>query len=118
MSAVESRCAKKIIRDCTGTREIWLEPDLQPLALPPPPAPKTEVDLVQVMRRVPVPVAVLATWAGVHTIRRAHAVHRLDENIAAADIELTPTDLRQIESAQIEARGDRYSEADQRMIDR
>jgi aryl-alcohol dehydrogenase-like predicted oxidoreductase len=44
--------------------------------------------------------------------------HRLDENIAAADIELTPDDLREIESAQIEARGARYSEANQKMIDR
>jgi len=45
-------------------------------------------------------------------------VHRLEENIAAADIELTPDDLREIESAQIEARGARYSDANQRMIDR
>jgi aryl-alcohol dehydrogenase-like predicted oxidoreductase len=44
--------------------------------------------------------------------------HRLDENIAAADIELTPDDLREIESAQIEAQGARYSEANQQMIDR
>jgi aryl-alcohol dehydrogenase-like predicted oxidoreductase len=45
-------------------------------------------------------------------------LHRLDENIAAADIELTSADLREIESAQIEAQGARYSEANQRMIDR
>jgi aryl-alcohol dehydrogenase-like predicted oxidoreductase len=45
-------------------------------------------------------------------------LHRLDENIAAADIELTPDDLREIDSAQIEAEGARYSEANQRMIDR
>jgi aryl-alcohol dehydrogenase-like predicted oxidoreductase len=44
--------------------------------------------------------------------------HRLDENIAAAEIELTPDDLREIESAQIEAQGARYSQANQRMIDR
>ncbi len=44
--------------------------------------------------------------------------HRLDENIAAAEIELTPDDLREIESAQIEAQGARYSEANQQMIDR
>jgi aryl-alcohol dehydrogenase-like predicted oxidoreductase len=44
--------------------------------------------------------------------------HRLGENIAAADIELNPDDLREIESAQIEARGARYSEANQQMIDR
>jgi len=45
-------------------------------------------------------------------------LHRLDENIAATDIELTPDELREIESAQIEAQGARYSEANQRMIDR
>ena len=44
--------------------------------------------------------------------------HRLDENIAATDIELTPNDLREIEDAQIEAQGARYSEANQQMIDR
>jgi aryl-alcohol dehydrogenase-like predicted oxidoreductase len=43
---------------------------------------------------------------------------RLDENIAATDIELTPDELREIESTQIEAQGARYSEANQRMIDR
>ena len=45
-------------------------------------------------------------------------LHRLDENIAATEIELTADDLREIESAQIEAQGARYSEANQRMIDR
>jgi len=45
-------------------------------------------------------------------------LHRLDENIAAAEIELTPDDLREIDAAQIEAQGARYSEANQRMIDR
>ena len=45
-------------------------------------------------------------------------LHRLEENIAAAEIELTPDDLREIDSAQIEAHGARYSEAHQRMIDR
>jgi aryl-alcohol dehydrogenase-like predicted oxidoreductase len=45
-------------------------------------------------------------------------LHRLEENIAAADVELTLDDLREIEDAQIEAQGARYSEAAQRMIDR
>ena len=45
-------------------------------------------------------------------------LHRLEENIAAADLELTPDDLSEIEEAQIEAQGARYSEANQRMIDR
>jgi len=45
-------------------------------------------------------------------------LHRLEENIAAAELELTPGDLQEIDSAQIEAQGARYSEANQRMIDR
>ena len=45
-------------------------------------------------------------------------LHRLEENIAATDLELTPSDLREIEEAQIDAQGARYSEANQRMIDR
>ena len=44
--------------------------------------------------------------------------HRLRENLAAADVELTPEELREIDDAQIEAEGERYSEAAQRMIDR
>jgi aryl-alcohol dehydrogenase-like predicted oxidoreductase len=47
-------------------------------------------------------------------------VHRLQENIAAASVELTQADLRDIESAasQITVQGARYSEGAQRMIDR
>jgi aryl-alcohol dehydrogenase-like predicted oxidoreductase len=45
-------------------------------------------------------------------------LHRLEENIAAADLELSPDDLREIEEALPEARGARYSEANERMIDR
>ncbi len=47
-------------------------------------------------------------------------LHRLEENMGAADIELTPDDLREIESAasQITVHGARYSESSQRMIDR
>src|SRR4051812_18763535 len=45
-------------------------------------------------------------------------LHRLEENIAAADLELTENDLREIETALPEAQGARYSEANQRMIDR
>jgi aryl-alcohol dehydrogenase-like predicted oxidoreductase len=45
-------------------------------------------------------------------------LHRLEENIAAADLELTGDDLREIEEALPEAQGERYSEANQRMIDR
>ena len=47
-------------------------------------------------------------------------LHRLEENIAAADVELTHDDLHEIETAaaRITAQGARYAEAQQRMIDR
>ncbi len=47
-------------------------------------------------------------------------LHRLQENVAAADVELTAGDLHDIESAasQIKVQGARYSEAAQRMINR
>jgi aryl-alcohol dehydrogenase-like predicted oxidoreductase len=47
-------------------------------------------------------------------------LHRLQENVAAASVELTEGDLRDIESAasQITVQGARYSESAQRMIDR
>ncbi len=45
-------------------------------------------------------------------------LHRLEENIAAADLELSADDLREIDEAQLEAQGARYSEANERMIDR
>ena len=45
-------------------------------------------------------------------------LHRLEENNAAADVELTADDLREIDAAQIEAQGARYAEANERMIDR
>ena len=47
-------------------------------------------------------------------------LHRLEENIAAADVELIHDDLQEIETAaaQITAQGARYAEAQQRMIDR
>ena len=46
--------------------------------------------------------------------------HRLEENLGAASVELTPDDLRQLNEAasRIELRGARYSEGAQRMIDR
>lgn len=45
-------------------------------------------------------------------------LHRLEENIAATEVELTAEDLQQIEDALPEAQGARYSDANQRMIDR
>ena len=45
-------------------------------------------------------------------------LHRLEENVTAAAVELTADDLLQIEDALPEAQGARYAEANQRMIDR
>jgi aryl-alcohol dehydrogenase-like predicted oxidoreductase len=47
-------------------------------------------------------------------------LHRLEENLAAADVQLTVEDLQEIESAlsRITVQGHRYSESSQRMIDR
>ena len=44
--------------------------------------------------------------------------HRLEENMAAADLELTADDLAEIADAQLQAQGARYPEAAQQMIDR
>jgi aryl-alcohol dehydrogenase-like predicted oxidoreductase len=47
-------------------------------------------------------------------------LHRLEENLGAVDLELTPNDLREIDAAasRITVHGHRYSEGSQRMIDR
>jgi aryl-alcohol dehydrogenase-like predicted oxidoreductase len=45
-------------------------------------------------------------------------LHRLEENLAAVDLELTEDELRRLDESPIEAQGARYSEANQRMIDR
>ena len=45
-------------------------------------------------------------------------LHRLEENIAAAGLQLTPDELRELEDAHLDAEGARYSEANQRFIDR
>ena len=47
-------------------------------------------------------------------------LHRLQENTAATDVELSTTDLHDIETAasKIEIQGERYSEAAQKMINR
>jgi aryl-alcohol dehydrogenase-like predicted oxidoreductase len=46
-------------------------------------------------------------------------LHRLEENLSAADVELMPSDLREIENATAEiTQGERYSAGSQRWIDR
>jgi aryl-alcohol dehydrogenase-like predicted oxidoreductase len=63
---------------------------------------------------------VLAQKPWISPIPGTTKLHRLEENLGAADVELTPEDLREIDSAvsKIEVRGARYSEGAQRMIDR
>ena len=47
-------------------------------------------------------------------------LERLDENLGSADLDLTPEDLAELDSASasVQVQGDRYPEAMQRMIDR
>ena len=47
-------------------------------------------------------------------------LHRLEENLGAVNVQLTPDDLRQIDDAtsKLELRGERYPEALQRMVNR
>jgi aryl-alcohol dehydrogenase-like predicted oxidoreductase len=83
------------------------------------------VELVQAIgdRKGATPAQVALAWVlaqkpWIVPIPGTTKLHRLDENIAATDLELTRDDLREIDEAQIEAQGARYSEANQRMIDR
>ena len=48
----------------------------------------------------------------------ATKLHRVEENNAAAEIELTDGDLHEIEDAQLEAQGHRYLPRQQALIDR
>jgi len=45
-------------------------------------------------------------------------LHRLEENLAATDLELTEEDLSEIEESALEPQGERYSERAQGLIDR
>jgi aryl-alcohol dehydrogenase-like predicted oxidoreductase len=60
----------------------------------------------------------LARKAWIVPIPGTTKLHRLEENLAAVEVELTPEELREIEAARLEGQGARYSEAAQRMIDR
>jgi aryl-alcohol dehydrogenase-like predicted oxidoreductase len=83
------------------------------------------VDLVKQIaeRREATPAQIALAWLlaqkpWIAPIPGTTRLHRLDENIAAAAVELTADDLHEIEAALPEAKGARYSEAAQRMIDR
>jgi aryl-alcohol dehydrogenase-like predicted oxidoreductase len=45
-------------------------------------------------------------------------LQRLEENLAAANVQLTPDELHEIEDTQLHAQGERYPEDTRRMIDR
>jgi aryl-alcohol dehydrogenase-like predicted oxidoreductase len=45
-------------------------------------------------------------------------LHRLEENVTAATVQLTPDELHEIDHAQLHAQGERYPESTQSMIDR
>ncbi len=85
------------------------------------------VDLVGALaaRRGVTPAQIALAWVlaqrpWIVPIPGTTKLHRLDENLAAVDVELTPADLRVIDDAvsTIAVQGDRYAEGAQRMIDR
>jgi aryl-alcohol dehydrogenase-like predicted oxidoreductase len=83
------------------------------------------VELVRALadrkRATPAQVAlawVLAQKPWIVPIPGTTKLHRLEENLAAAELALTDDDVRALNEAPIEAQGARYSEANQRMIDR
>jgi len=90
---------------------------------------KANQDVVDLLRRIaaekeatPAQVALawlLAQKPWIVPIPGTTKRHRLEENIGATAIELTPEDLNQIEQAasQIKVQGARYSESSQQMVD-
>ena len=79
--------------------------------------------IAQSKRATPAQIALawlLAQKPWIVPIPGTRKMERLEENIGAASIELTPSDLREIEDATstIAVQGARYSEAAERMIDR
>ena len=72
---------------------------------------------------VPTPAQVALGWVltskpWIVPIPGTTKLPRLEENVAAVDIELTPADLAEIESLQLEAHGARYSERNLALVDR
>ena len=85
------------------------------------------VDLVAriAARKQATPAQVVLAWVlaqreWIVPIPGTTKLHRLEENLGAVDVELTPDDLREIEDAlaTIRVQGERYSEGSQRMVDR
>ncbi len=63
---------------------------------------------------------VLAQKTWIVPIPGTTKLHRLAENIGAIEVELSPDDLRELESAtsQIEVQGEEYSEGSQKLVNR
>ena len=85
------------------------------------------VDLVKLIaeRKGATPAQVALAWVlaqkpWIVPIPGTTKLHRLEENLGAADVELTPDILRELDEATAEMApaGDRYSESSQRWIDR
>src|SRR6478609_6246457 len=77
----------------------------------------------QQKRATPAQIAlawILAQKSWMVPIPRTTKLHRLEENLGAVNVELTPDDLRKIDelSSGIELQGERYPESAQRMINR
>lgn len=80
-------------------------------------------DIAQQKNATPAQIALawlLARKPWIAPIPGTTKMHRLEENIAATEVALTPDDLRQIEdaAARIDVQGERYPESAQRMINR
>ncbi len=85
------------------------------------------VDLVTTIaaRKQATPAQIALAWLlsqkpWIVPIPGTRKLHRLEENLGAVAVEMTPDDLQEMESAaaQIEVHGERYSESSQQMIDR
>jgi aryl-alcohol dehydrogenase-like predicted oxidoreductase len=93
-----------------------------------PEARKTNLAFVELLTRIaeqedatPAQIALawlLAQKPWIVPIPGTTKLHRLEENLAATEVALTPDELHAIEDAQIAAEGDRYQPAQQSMIDR
>lgn len=60
------------------------------------------------------------TWRVLTAENAIAPLERLDENLGSADLDLSPEDLAELDSASssVQVQGDRYPESMQRMIDR
>ena len=64
------------------------------------------------------PAWLLAQKSWIVPIPGTTKLHRLDENIAATELELSDDDLSEIAASELQAQGDRYGPAHQRLVDR